>query len=1124
MFPAPGTAAAQVLLVTPDHDFGSTASEQLPAGAEIEVTVAETVTEAVAVLGGEGGFDCIVSDHDLPDFDGIALLEVVRAQAPSLPFVLFTSEGNEAVASRAITAGVTEYLIKERHRDQWDKLATLVTDAVDYYRKHGEFVKGEERAQTLLDNSYDGIFVIRNGQCEYVNRTGLDLLGLEERAAIDGESIGAWIDTAAEESIETILEAVGEDREQLDRQEGRLHRRGGSTVPVLLAATGVSWGGGPAEILVARDIRERKELEHDLQVKERAIDAVPIGVAIAEGGGEAPITAANERQTDLTDEQMSELLGRSLWDHLVETGAGDAVESLRSAIEAGESATVEVDVERADGEPTWNRVSVAPITDESGSVTDVVAFQTDVTAERERDQELRRLERAVEAAGHAIYMTDPTGEIFYANSAFERITGYSEAEIIGRNPRILNSGEMPAGYYENLWATVTAGDIFVEEITNRRKSGDLYHAEQTIAPVVGSDDEIEAYVAIQTDITDRKWTERALRQYKQAVESSKDLLAAIDEDSKYLFTNETYREYHDIDEVDVSDRPLKKVLGPESFEEIRPSIAAAFDGDVVQTEVTRPHPDLGDRILDVRLFPLRDDEGAVKGVGASMRDITEDREHEAAVERESEFRRLMSEVNHELVRGDDIETVVSTVTEIVGASRVFGCTFSYLLENTRTSVVCEHGSELDDGEVDAIHDREYLDRVFEADILEIEDVTEPPFEQHSESGPSHSGLAIAISHDGERYGVLTVHFQPDVEISAHARAVLETIGGDLGFFIANRLLRAEYKTFTDIIERIDDPVMLQNRDGTFRIVNEAVSKLAGMPKSDLIGRDEALFMDEAAARKVTEMKSRVLETESPVSYKVSPTLLGGGNRTFSTVRYPAYNDAGRLEGTIAICRDITDLEEHQRQYRVLDRVLRHNVNNNMNVVQGYAEMIEARAGEELSRYAEKIAENGEQLLAIARKQRKITDFLADPDPIERIDIASIVDSLATRLRSEFPAAEISVSSPVAVEARARKAIEEAVEELVVNSIVHSTHGTPSVSIRVEERPDTVRIRVVDENRPIDEMDREVLTGSPELDALEHGSGLGLWLVKLIVEHSGGSVEYEEPPAGGNVVKIELPRT
>jgi PAS domain S-box-containing protein len=127
-----------------------------------------------------------------------------------------------------------------------------------------------------------------------------------------------------------------------------------------------------------------------------------------------------------------------------------------------------------------------------------------------REQALRRFRRAVESAGNAVFITDIDGEIEYVNPAFEEITGYDRSAAIGETPRILDSGEMPADYFDDLWATIRAGERWEEEIVNRRADGDLYHAKQTIAPIADGDG-IEGFVAVQVDITERKERDRHLQ-------------------------------------------------------------------------------------------------------------------------------------------------------------------------------------------------------------------------------------------------------------------------------------------------------------------------------------------------------------------------------------------------------------------------------------------------------------------------------------------------------------------------------------------------------------------------------------------------------------------------------------
>ncbi|MDR5655784.1 PAS domain-containing sensor histidine kinase [Halodesulfurarchaeum sp. HSR-GB] len=492
------------------------------------------------------------------------------------------------------------------------------------------------------------------------------------------------------------------------------------------------------------------------------------------------------------------------------------------------------------------------------------------------------------------------------------------------------------------------------------------------------------------------------------------------------------------------------------------------------------------------------------------------------LERETEIRRLISAVNHALVETDDVEAMGPEIADIVGSSSLFECTYVHLFAPPEFETVCVRNSGETAATIREFHTEAYVDQVFESGAYRIGDVTTPPFDHHETGETPHAGVGIAIGHEAQRYGVLTVHFPPSVTPTPAEIELLETIGDDFGYFVHTQILEAERQSFAEIVERIDDPVMVQDREGTFQVLNEAVTNVAGKSRSALLGEDETPFMDEPTAETITAMKDRVLETEAPVSYQVTPTFTDGQERTFSTTRYPYYDERGILAGTVAICRDVTDLQAHQRQLRVLDRVLRHNVNNNMNVVQGYAEMIREEASGAPASYAAKIASNSQRLLDIAHKQRKITNFLSETQPKERIELEALLDQIVGRIESEFPHASVSLTCPGAVHVWASRSVGDAIEELLTNSVVHAESTEPNPRVTVETSAQRVRVRIVDENPPIPEMDRDVISGADELGALRHGSGLGLWLVKLIVDHAGGAVAHRERGPRGNVVTVELP--
>jgi PAS domain S-box-containing protein len=117
------------------------------------------------------------------------------------------------------------------------------------------------------------------------------------------------------------------------------------------------------------------------------------------------------------------------------------------------------------------------------------------------------LHAVVENLADSVIITDRSGTIQYVNPAFEETTGYTSEEAVGRTPRILKSGEHDRALYEKMWSTILVGEPFKGSLVNRKKNGDLYHAEQTITPIKDARGSITHFVSIVKDLTERKRTE-----------------------------------------------------------------------------------------------------------------------------------------------------------------------------------------------------------------------------------------------------------------------------------------------------------------------------------------------------------------------------------------------------------------------------------------------------------------------------------------------------------------------------------------------------------------------------------------------------------------------------------------
>ncbi len=136
--------------------------------------------------------------------------------------------------------------------------------------------------------------------------------------------------------------------------------------------------------------------------------------------------------------------------------------------------------------------------------------EAEIAQRRQTEAQLRIQTKALETAANGVIVTNKDGKIIWANQAFAQMTGYSVAEVLGKSPNFLNSGVHDADFYKRLWETITSGTVWHGEITNRRKDGTHYIDEQTITPVFNSSGEIENFIAIQQDVTERKHAENAL--------------------------------------------------------------------------------------------------------------------------------------------------------------------------------------------------------------------------------------------------------------------------------------------------------------------------------------------------------------------------------------------------------------------------------------------------------------------------------------------------------------------------------------------------------------------------------------------------------------------------------------
>jgi len=201
---------------------------------------------------------------------------------------------------------------------------------------------------------------------------------------------------------------------------------------------------------------------------------------------------------------------------------------------AGEIRGQLVRLRRLDGEPIWVDLTVRVQEDADGTCG-LQGMARNVTEEIQAQQQLRLLASALEAAADAIVITDPRGAIEWANPSFTAMTGYTVADVRGRNPSVLKSGTHDDGFYRDLWRTIIDGHVWIGEIQNRRKDGSLYVEQMSITPVRARDGAIAHFVAVKRDLSALRNLEAQFRQ-AQKMEAIGQLAGGIAHDFNNLMT------------------------------------------------------------------------------------------------------------------------------------------------------------------------------------------------------------------------------------------------------------------------------------------------------------------------------------------------------------------------------------------------------------------------------------------------------------------------------------------------------------------------------------------------------------------------------------------------------------
>ncbi len=239
-----------------------------------------------------------------------------------------------------------------------------------------------------------------------------------------------------------------------------------------------------------------------------------------------------------------------------------------------------------------------------------------VSDRKAAEERMALLQRALEQSPVSIVLTDPAGRIEYVNPRFTALTGYSQREVLGRNPRFLSAGLDAPETYRELWQTVLAGREWRGVLQNRKKNGEPYDELASISPVYDERGRMTHILAVKEDVTERRRAQAAIEESKNrlqnVIDSTPDWVYASDLDGRLILANVGFADALGLHPRDVIGRPVS-ILD-----------ALRVDGETFRT------PDGRERTFDTFVGPLRNKDGAVYGTLRFGRDVTANRASEQA--------------------------------------------------------------------------------------------------------------------------------------------------------------------------------------------------------------------------------------------------------------------------------------------------------------------------------------------------------------------------------------------------------------------------------------------------------------------------------------------------------------
>ncbi len=377
----------------------------------------------------------------------------------------------------------------------------VFSDVSEKYRAEVALRESEQRYRTAFMTSPDAVNITRlvDGRYLDVNDGFLRMMGHTRDQVIGrtAQELNVWQDLADRRRLVQAMQRDG----YCENLDANFVAKDGRVIAGLMSAHVISLQGEQCILSVTRDITARKHAEDALRVAAAAFDAQE-GIFVTDPA--RVILRVNQAFTEITGYSAEEAVGKTRRQLNAERHDGAVNAAIVESVTLKGKWQGEVPNRRKNGEPYTEWLTISSVMGSDGKLSHYVGTLIDISARKAAEESLQLAASVFTHAREGIMITQADGTIINVNQAFSQITGYSRAEVLGQNPRILKSGRQSREFYQAMWRELVSKGQWDGEIWNRRKNGEIYPQMQTVSTVRNEQGKAYYYVSLFSDITAQK--------------------------------------------------------------------------------------------------------------------------------------------------------------------------------------------------------------------------------------------------------------------------------------------------------------------------------------------------------------------------------------------------------------------------------------------------------------------------------------------------------------------------------------------------------------------------------------------------------------------------------------------